>query len=169
MCWTTQGWTYAIASQQLATTLMDGGDNFRLTKQLILDSARTGLSSTSCCHHCQQNGEPGHPTASLNHCVLIASFRKWLGRRLREHRHHGHAPVASLFQVDARERIFIMADSALTAEMFWGWFSGLSVLKLTQKAASTLPSLIQNAKMQYQKRNRLHNPPTQYSIILYEQ
>ena len=28
----------------------------------------------------------------------------------------------------------------------------------------TLPSLIQNSKMQYQKQNRLRNPPTQYSI-----
>ena len=28
------------------------------------------------------------------------------------------------------------SDSALTAEMFWGWFSGLSILKLQSKSSS---------------------------------
>ena len=130
VCWTTYGWTDTTVSQQLATTLTDGNDNFWLTKRLIQDSTKTSLYSTSCCHHCQQNWEAGRPTASLNHCFMIASFQDQLGRRLGGHQHHGQALVAiSVSNRHEQKALRHSSNSALTAEMFQGWFSGLSIQK----------------------------------------
>ena len=67
-------------------------------------SARTSLYSTSCSHQCQLNCEAGHSTASSNHCFMITSFRERLGKIAAAHRHHGRAPAASWFKVDASER-----------------------------------------------------------------
>ena len=104
VCWTTHGWTDATASWQLATTLT--------MATIISDSssARTSLYLTSCCHR-QRNWEAGRPTASLNHFYVIASFRERLGRRLGCPRRHGRALVASWFQVNASERLFVMVPT----------------------------------------------------------
>ena len=62
------------------------------------------------------------------------------------------------------------SDSALTAEMFWGWFSGLSMLKLilfqskSNNNAQRHYYHPQNSKMQYRKWNRLCNLPMQYGM-----
>ena len=81
-------------------------------------------------------------------------------------------PSAGSILVSRRERKALRHgyDSALTAEMFRGWFSGLSMLKLilfqskSNNNAQRHYYHPQNSKMQYRKRNRLHNLPTHYSI-----
>ena len=105
------------------------GDNQDLTiDNTVHLIGRTSLYSMSCCHHCQPNRKAERTTASSNHCFMIAGFLEWLGRRLGCHRHHGWVPVASCRH---ERKVFRHdSDSALTAEMFRGWFSGLSILKL---------------------------------------
>ena len=71
-------------------------------------SARASLYSNSSCCHCLRNWDAGRSTASLHHCFMIASFREQLSSKLAVHWHHGQAPAASWFQLDASERYFVM-------------------------------------------------------------
>ena len=124
VCWTTHGWTDATASRQLATTLTDGDDNFWLAKRLIQDSARTTVciwrvvattasGTERLASYCQVE-------SLFYDCQLPRTARSW--------------PSAGSISVSRRERKALRlrhgSDSGLTAEMFRGWFSGLSMLKL---------------------------------------
>ena len=83
--------------RQLATTLTDGDDNFWLAKRFIQDSARTTVCIDELLPLLPAELRGWRPTASSNHCFMIASFRERLD--------HGRAPVVSRFQ-DMSERLF---------------------------------------------------------------
>ena len=113
-----------------------------LARQLIQDSARTSLHSTSCWHQCQLNCEAGCSTISLSHCFMIASFRERLGGKLATHQHHGRVPSSILVSSQHERKVLCHgSDSALTAEMFWGSFGDPSVLPLyhTQRVELGVP------------------------------
>ena len=63
------------------------------------------------CHYCQRNWEAGCPTASSNHCFMIARFWERLG--------HDRALVVSQFQ-DASERLFVMAPTLAWLQRCFG-------------------------------------------------
>ena len=127
---------------------------------LMDPSARTSLHSTSCSRHYQWNWDAGRSPASSNHCFMVASFRERLGSKLAAHCHHGQAPAASWFQVDASERPFRHgSDSALTAEMFRGSSKRTQIhpfpVTKQQQHTATLATSICNTG----NGNRLRNPP----------
>ena len=118
------------ASRRYPDAVTDANDNF--IRQAVDPGIALGpcsLYSTSRCHHCQLNCEAGRSTASLKHCLMIASFRERLGNKLAARRYHGRAPAASCMVSSLHERkaLSLMAQ---TAEMFQGSFGDLSELKL---------------------------------------
>ena len=91
------------------------------------------MYSTSRCRHSQQNWDAGRSTASPNHFFIVA--------RLAARRHHGRAPAASWFQVDAGERPFVIDPTLSQLQRCLGSalvslaYSNLSFS--SQKAAAT--------------------------------
>ena len=114
------------------------------------DSARASLYSNSSCCHCQQNWDAGRSTASLHHCFMIASFRERLSSKVAAHWHHGRAPAASWFQLDASESISSWIQLCLDCRDVSGmllWPKNTSFpVKKQQQRTTTLASSIQKFK-----------------------